>query len=78
MKEYYDTRAPEYDDWYLGRGLFAERDRPKWDEELEQLFAVIRSLPPVPDRSVTSSRLRRRLGGRGGRSGLPRPVGGRG
>ena len=20
MKEYYDTRAPEYDDWYLGRG----------------------------------------------------------
>ena len=28
MREYYDRRAPEYDDWYLGRGLFAERDRP--------------------------------------------------
>jgi demethylmenaquinone methyltransferase/2-methoxy-6-polyprenyl-1,4-benzoquinol methylase len=46
VKEYYDTRAPEYDDWYLGRGLFAERDRPRWDEELERLFATIQSLPP--------------------------------
>ena len=46
MKEYYDTRAPEYDDWYLGRGGFAERDRPGWDEELAQLIAVIETLPP--------------------------------
>lgn len=47
MKEYYDTRAPEYDDWYLGRGLFADRDRPRWDEELERLAAAIASLPPA-------------------------------
>ena len=46
MKEYYDKRAPEYDDWYLGRGLFEPRDRAGWDAELEQLFAVIRSLKP--------------------------------
>lgn len=46
MKEYYDTRAPEYDDWYLGRGKFAERDRPEWDAELAQLAATIFSLPP--------------------------------
>ncbi len=46
MKEYYDTRAPEYDDWYLGRGGFAERDRPGWDEELAQLLALIEALPP--------------------------------
>lgn len=26
--EYYDRRANEYDDWYEGRGRFAERDRP--------------------------------------------------
>lgn len=45
MKEYYDTRAPEYDDWYLGRGLFEGRDRPGWDEELAALFAVIEALP---------------------------------
>jgi len=45
VKEYYDTRAPEYDDWYLGRGGFAERDRPGWDEELAQLLAVIEALP---------------------------------
>jgi ubiquinone/menaquinone biosynthesis C-methylase UbiE len=46
VKKYYDTRAPEYDDWYLGRGKFAERDRPEWDAELEQLAATIASLPP--------------------------------
>jgi demethylmenaquinone methyltransferase/2-methoxy-6-polyprenyl-1,4-benzoquinol methylase len=31
---YYDQRAGEYDDWYLGKGLFAERDRPGWDAEV--------------------------------------------
>jgi ubiquinone/menaquinone biosynthesis C-methylase UbiE len=46
VKEYYDQRAPEYDDWYLGRGLFEPRDRAGWDEELEQLFAVIAALEP--------------------------------
>jgi ubiquinone/menaquinone biosynthesis C-methylase UbiE len=44
MKEYYDKRAPEYDDWYLGRGLFEPRDRAGWDAELEELFAVISDL----------------------------------
>jgi demethylmenaquinone methyltransferase/2-methoxy-6-polyprenyl-1,4-benzoquinol methylase len=44
VKEYYDKRAPEYDDWYLGRGLFEPRDRAGWDAELEQLFAVIGAL----------------------------------
>ncbi len=47
MKEYYDTRAPEYDDWYLGRGGFAGRDRPGWDEELATLTRTIDGLPPV-------------------------------
>ncbi|MFL5929369.1 MAG: class I SAM-dependent methyltransferase [Gaiellaceae bacterium] len=47
MKEYYDTRAPEYDDWYLGRGLFAGRDRLGWDAELQKLFRVLEALPPA-------------------------------
>ena len=46
MKEYYDTRAPEYDEWYLGHGRFADRDRPGWDEELAALAATIEALPP--------------------------------
>ncbi|MCW2963013.1 MAG: putative S-adenosylmethionine-dependent methyltransferase [Actinomycetia bacterium] len=46
MKEYYDRRAPEYDDWYLRRGLFEPRDREGWDAELEQLFSVIGALGP--------------------------------
>jgi demethylmenaquinone methyltransferase/2-methoxy-6-polyprenyl-1,4-benzoquinol methylase len=46
VKEYYDKRAPEYDDWYLGRGLFEPRDREGWDAELEHLFSVIGALGP--------------------------------
>ena len=47
VKEYYDRRAPEYDDWYLGRGLFAGRERPGWDEEVEKLTRVVAALPPA-------------------------------
>ena len=46
MKAYYDARASEYDDWYEGAGLFAERGRPGWDEELDALRRVIEELPP--------------------------------
>jgi SAM-dependent methyltransferase len=47
VKAYYHARAVEYDDWWLGRGPFAERDRPGWDEERERLEQVVASLPPV-------------------------------
>jgi demethylmenaquinone methyltransferase/2-methoxy-6-polyprenyl-1,4-benzoquinol methylase len=47
VKAYYHARAAEYDDWWLGRGLYAERDRPGWDEELEVLAQVIAQLPPA-------------------------------
>jgi ubiquinone/menaquinone biosynthesis C-methylase UbiE len=46
VKEYYDTRAPEYDEWYLGVGRFADRDRPDWNDELADLIAMIEALPP--------------------------------
>ncbi|HZC28576.1 MAG TPA: class I SAM-dependent methyltransferase, partial [Gaiellaceae bacterium] len=46
MKAYYDARAAEYDDWWLGRGLFADRDRPGWDEDLARLADVVSALPP--------------------------------
>jgi len=47
LKTYYDRRAFEYDDWWLGRGSFAERDRPGWDEEVGVLAELIGSLPPA-------------------------------
>ena len=47
MKTYYDRRAPEYDDWWLGKGLYADRDRPGWEEELDVLAAVLAALPPA-------------------------------
>ena len=47
MKAYYDSRAPEYDEWYLGSGRFAERDRPGWDEEIEALRRTLEALPPA-------------------------------
>ena len=46
MKEYYDARAPEYDDWYHGTGRFAERDRPGWTAEIAALVDAIEALPP--------------------------------
>lgn len=47
MKAYYDRRAPEYDDWWLGRGLYADRDCPGWEEELRELEQFIAGLSPV-------------------------------
>jgi SAM-dependent methyltransferase len=47
VKAYYHARAREYDDWWLGRGPFADRERPGWDEEREELERVVASLPPV-------------------------------
>ena len=46
MKTYYDRRADEYDDWWLGRGLYADRDRPDWDDEVAVLAELIATLPP--------------------------------
>jgi ubiquinone/menaquinone biosynthesis C-methylase UbiE len=45
MREYYDARATEYDDWYLGRGLFTGRERPAWAEELTTLERALAALP---------------------------------
>jgi ubiquinone/menaquinone biosynthesis C-methylase UbiE len=43
-RTYYDRRAAEYDDFYLGTGLYAQRARPGWAEELAALKAAIVSL----------------------------------
>ena len=43
-RAYYEKRAPEYDDWYLGTGLFAARERPGWHEEVEALRSLLCSL----------------------------------
>ena len=45
MKAYYEARAREYDDWWLGRNLYAARDRPGWFEEVAALLGTIASLP---------------------------------
>jgi ubiquinone/menaquinone biosynthesis C-methylase UbiE len=47
VKTYYDRRAREYDDWWLGRGLYEDRERPGWEEEIDRLAAAIASLPPL-------------------------------
>lgn len=47
MKAYYHARAREYDDWWLGTGLYADSDRPGWEEELEELGGVVAALPPA-------------------------------
>jgi SAM-dependent methyltransferase len=45
MLEYYDRRAPEYDDWWNGTGLYAARERPGWHEEVAALVDALRALP---------------------------------
>jgi ubiquinone/menaquinone biosynthesis C-methylase UbiE len=40
-RRYYELRAPEYDDWYLGRGRFERVERPGWEAELAGLAAAL-------------------------------------
>jgi ubiquinone/menaquinone biosynthesis C-methylase UbiE len=47
VKAYYERRAREYDDWWLGSGRFAERDRPGWDAEVDSLREALETLPPA-------------------------------
>jgi ubiquinone/menaquinone biosynthesis C-methylase UbiE len=47
LKTYYDRRALEYDEWYLGRGRFQGLDRPGWNKELHDLERAIAALPPA-------------------------------
>jgi len=47
MRAHFDRRAAEYDDWWLGTGSFAQRERPGWSEEVEQLIGAVRALPPA-------------------------------
>jgi demethylmenaquinone methyltransferase/2-methoxy-6-polyprenyl-1,4-benzoquinol methylase len=44
---YYDQRAAEYDEWYTGEGVFAERERPGWGEEVAGLVELVAELPPA-------------------------------
>jgi demethylmenaquinone methyltransferase/2-methoxy-6-polyprenyl-1,4-benzoquinol methylase len=45
VKAYYRRRAPEYDDWWHGTGLHADRERPGWDAEVARLTETIGALP---------------------------------
>jgi ubiquinone/menaquinone biosynthesis C-methylase UbiE len=47
MFEYYDRRAPEYDEWYLGTGRFADEQRPGWLTDLRELCEAIEQLAPM-------------------------------
>jgi ubiquinone/menaquinone biosynthesis C-methylase UbiE len=47
VKEYYDARAPEYDEWYMGLGRFDGLERPHWDDELHGLERALGALPPL-------------------------------
>jgi ubiquinone/menaquinone biosynthesis C-methylase UbiE len=47
VKAYYEARAREYDDWWLGRGLYVDRHRPGWDDARDELAGWIEALPPA-------------------------------
>jgi ubiquinone/menaquinone biosynthesis C-methylase UbiE len=66
MRAYYDRRAGEYDDWWLGTGLFADRERAGWAAEVQQLIETLHGLPPasVLDVACGTGFLTRHLRGR--------------
>jgi demethylmenaquinone methyltransferase/2-methoxy-6-polyprenyl-1,4-benzoquinol methylase len=45
VKEYYDARAREYDDVWLGQGRFEHRHDTDWFEEVTRLLGAVASLP---------------------------------
>jgi ubiquinone/menaquinone biosynthesis C-methylase UbiE len=48
VKAYYHARAREYDDWWLGRGVYGKKRRPGWDQERAELLERwIADLPPA-------------------------------
>jgi len=47
MRAYYDARAAEYDDWWLGTGVFTSQERPGWHEEVARVVAVLEGLEPA-------------------------------
>jgi ubiquinone/menaquinone biosynthesis C-methylase UbiE len=47
VKAYYDRRAPEYDEWYLGLGRFDGLERPHWNHDLRSLERTVAALPPA-------------------------------
>jgi len=47
MKQYYDARAPEYDEWYLAQGRFADRERPGWEPAVRELERAVATLEPA-------------------------------
>jgi demethylmenaquinone methyltransferase/2-methoxy-6-polyprenyl-1,4-benzoquinol methylase len=47
VKEYYDRRAPEYDDCYLGRGKFVHEELPGFGAELAEMTPVLAALRPA-------------------------------
>jgi ubiquinone/menaquinone biosynthesis C-methylase UbiE len=47
VKAYYERRAPEYDDWWLGTGLHGDRHRPGWHESVAELTQTLETLTPA-------------------------------
>jgi len=47
MREYYRQRAGEYDDWWNGNGLYAQLDRPGWEEDVGALIVAVEALEPA-------------------------------
>jgi hypothetical protein len=58
VKAYYEARAREYDDWYLGVNQYEDRHRPGWEDELDQLRRTIEALPPLRTLRLAPLRVR--------------------
>src|SRR3712207_3262692 len=46
VRAHFDQRAASYDDWWLGTGAFAARERPGFSTEVEHLVELVRGFSP--------------------------------
>jgi ubiquinone/menaquinone biosynthesis C-methylase UbiE len=47
VKEYYDVRAPEYDDWWHQRNVYEGRHTARWFTERDTVLAKVAALAPL-------------------------------
>jgi demethylmenaquinone methyltransferase/2-methoxy-6-polyprenyl-1,4-benzoquinol methylase len=47
MRQYYDVRADEYDEWWQDEGRFTARERAGWHEDVAAVCAAVAALPPA-------------------------------
>jgi hypothetical protein len=61
IADYYEQRAQECDELYLGQGRFSSRDGPGWEDEVSGLVGLVQRLQRCAGRGAAGASSRRRV-----------------